>query len=171
MRQKVSLREFQEYLAQRLAVAARGDGSAALLGVQFGSDNWLLELGDSGEVVPLHHPLTPVPTTRPWFSGLANIRGALYAVSDFSAFCGGEPAAQNVNTRLVLVGTRFGINAAVLANKMLGLKNPSGFVPVALPDNAPPWQQSLLRDQAGQLWKKLDVSALLASAAFMDISA
>lgn len=45
----------------------------------------LVNLADSGEVVPLL-PLTDVPLTKPWFVGMANIRGSLYSVTDFSAF-------------------------------------------------------------------------------------
>ena len=33
-------------------------------------------------------PITPVPLTRPWFRGVANVRGNLYSVVDFAAFVG-----------------------------------------------------------------------------------
>jgi twitching motility protein PilI len=46
-----------------------------------------------------------VPLTRPWFAGIANIRGNLHAVGDFSVFCGGPPIVQNANARLLLIGS------------------------------------------------------------------
>ena len=49
-----------------------------------------------------------MPLTRPWFAGIANIRGNLHAVSDFSLFRGGAPIVQNANARLLLIGTRHG---------------------------------------------------------------
>jgi len=110
MAKKISLREFQEHLAARL-VGASGQSAAGLLGIQSGADYWLVNLSDSGEIVPLT-PLTAVPLTKPWFAGIANIRGNLYSVADFSAFQGKDPTPQNAGSRLLLVGTRHGTNAA-----------------------------------------------------------
>jgi twitching motility protein PilI len=83
------------------------------LGVQAGPDYWLLDLADSGEIVPLT-PLTEVPLTKPWFAGIANIRGNLHSVVDLSAFVGKEATPRNTSSRLLLIGTRHGSNAALL---------------------------------------------------------
>lgn len=170
MAKKISLREFQEHLAARLTSAAQGQASLALLGVQAGTDYWLLNLSDSGEIVPLP-PLAPVPLTKPWFSGIANIRGNLYSVADFSALRGGEPTPLNASSRLLLIGTRHGSNAALLVTRMLGLKNPDALTPVPVSADAHPWEAERLRDADGREWKKLNVRALLADPAFMEIGA
>lgn len=102
MAKKGSLRDFQAHLAKRLAGASE-QSAAGLLGVQAGADYWLLNLSDSGEVVPLT-PLVDVPLTKHWFVGLSNIRGNLYAVTDFSAFQGKEATPQNSSSRLLLIG-------------------------------------------------------------------
>jgi twitching motility protein PilI len=169
MAKKISLREFQEHLAARLSSAAQGQASSALLGVQAGADHWLLNLADSGEIVPLP-PLAPVPLTKPWFAGIANIRGNLYSVADFSALRGGDPTPRSAASRLLLVGTRHGSNAALLVTRMLGLKNPDQLTPLA--DSSPhAWEAARLRDSEGREWRKLDVRALLADPAFMEIGA
>lgn len=168
MRKKLSLREFQEYLAKRLTSAARGEVSSARLGVQSGAEQWLLSLTESGEIIPLP-TLTPVPLTKPWFAGMANIRGSLYSVVDFSAFRGGEPTPMNANTRLVLIGTRFGVNSAILVNRMLGLKAAEGFTPVDMPGERPAWIDEILVDQEERRWRRLNVPALLADPEFMQI--
>lgn len=170
MAKKISLRQFQEHLAARLSSAARGQASRALLGVQAGSDYWLLDLCDSGEIVPLS-PLTPVPLTKPWFAGIANVRGNLYAVADFSSLRGGEPAPPTAASRLLLVGARHGSNAALLVTRMLGLKNPELLTPVAGEGGLQPWEAGRLIDAEGREWKKLDVRALLADPAFMAVGA
>lgn len=169
-RKKGSLREFQEHLAARLTSAAQGKASSALLGVQAGSDFWLLNLSDSGEIVPLP-PIAPVPLTKPWFSGIANIRGKLYSVADFSALRGGEPTPTNAASRLLLIGTRHGSNAALLVTRMLGLKNPDTLTPVPAGENRHPWEAEKLVDADGREWKKLNVRALLADPEFMEIGA
>ena len=122
MATKVSLRQFQQDLAQRLSSAKTAPVSAARLGVQCGASYWLIALDDAGEIVPVPE-LLPVPLTKPWYLGVANIRGGLFSVVDFAAFAGGEPAVRGADSRLVLAGPRFGINAALLVTRMLGLRN------------------------------------------------
>lgn len=111
MSKKISLREFQENLVQRLTTAQQGQTTHAALGIQAGREFWLVDLTDSGEIIPTP-PLSSVPLTQPWFRGLANIRGSLYSVVDFAAFQGGDPTTATSESRLLLVGTRLGLNSA-----------------------------------------------------------
>ena len=59
MAKRISLREFQQSLSERLLSARRGEGTLSLLGIESGADelpggsHWLVDLADSGEVVPL----------------------------------------------------------------------------------------------------------------------
>jgi twitching motility protein PilI len=127
MAKRISLREFQQSLSERLVSARRGEGGHTLLGVESGADDlpggshWLIDLADSGEVVPLPQ-LTPAPLTKPWFAGIANIRGVLYSVVDFAAWRGGAPTPINAQSRLLLIGARHGINSALLVRRALGLR-------------------------------------------------
>lgn len=167
MAKKGSLREFQAHLASRLA-GISDKSAAGLLGIQAGLDYWLVDLTDSGEIVPLT-PLTGVPLTKAWFVGIANIRGNLYSVADFSAFQGKETTPQNASSRLLLIGTRHSSNAALLVTRMLGLRNKESLTPVSVEPDAPAWANEAYTDGEGRRWKKLDVRALLADEAFMDI--
>ena len=167
MAKRGSLQEFQAHLAARLAGVAERN-AAGLLGVQSGSEYWLLNLSDSGEIVPLV-PLTDVPLTQPWFVGIANIRGNLYSVVDFSAFQGKEATPQNAGSRLLLVGPRHGSNAALLCTRMLGLKSRDAMTPATPDHDAPPWAPEAFTDNEGRRWKLLDVKALLADEQFMEI--
>jgi twitching motility protein PilI len=169
MAKKISLREFQEHLAARLAGADQRS-AAGLLGIQAGAEYWLLDLSDSGEIVPLT-PLTAVPLTQHWFAGIANIRGKLYSVVDFSAFQGKEATPQNSSARLLLVGTRYGSNAALLVTRMLGLRSVEALTPVAFDPDAPSWAYESYTDDHQQHWKKLNVRALLDDNDFMNIGA
>jgi twitching motility protein PilI len=167
MAKKGSLREFQAHLARRLAGASE-QSAAGLLGIQSGADYWLLKLSDSGEIIPLT-PLTGVPLTKPWFAGIANIRGNLYAVVDFSAFQGKEATPQNSSSRLLLIGTRHGSNAALLVTRMLGLRNIDDLSPAPVNPDTTPWSTNAYTDNEGRHWKMLDVRQLLADENFMDI--
>ncbi len=167
MAKKGSLRDFQARLARRLAGASE-QSAAGLLGIQSGADFWLLNLSDSGEIIPLT-PLTTVPLTKNWFVGIANIRGNLYAVADFSAFQGKEATPQNTSSRLLLIGTRHGNNAALLVTRMLGLRNVDDLTPISADPDSPPWASDVYTDNEGRRWKKLDVRQLLVDEDFMEI--
>ena len=167
MAKKGSLRDFQAHLARRLAGASE-QSAAGLLGIQSGPDFWLLNLSDSGEIIPLT-PLTTVPLTKNWFVGIANIRGNLYAIADFSAFQGKEATPQNTSSRLLLIGTRHGNNSALLVTRMLGLRNVDDLTPVSADPDSPPWASDAYTDNEGRRWKKLDVRQLLVDEDFMEI--
>jgi len=169
MTKKISLHEFQSYLAARLS-GTSNQSSAGLLGIQAGSDFWLLDLADSGEIVPLS-PLTKVPLTKPWFAGIANIRGNLYSVVDLSAFLGKDATPQNTSSRLLLIGTRHGSNAALLVTRMIGLRNVEALNPEPQNGAAPAWALETYTDNEGRRWNKLKVRELLTDEAFMDIGA
>jgi twitching motility protein PilI len=168
MAKRLSLREFQESLAQRLTSAHRGEARRALLGVASGNDYWLLDLSDSGEVVPLPQ-LTSVPLTRSWFAGIANIRGTLYSVVDFSAFRGREPTRRNANARLLLVGARHGSNSALLVDRTLGLRSIDDLEPVPAADTESSWAGDVRQDAQGRKWTLLKLRELLADPAFLDV--
>ena len=83
--------EFQQDLTRRLAEVNQSGRRAALLAVTAGSDNWLVDLSDAGEIIAAP-TISEVPLTRNWFRGLANVRGNLFSVVDLAAYCGESPA-------------------------------------------------------------------------------
>ncbi|MBL8471403.1 MAG: chemotaxis protein CheW [Rhodocyclaceae bacterium] len=170
MAKKISLREFQASLAQRLASAQRGGEQRAMLGLQAGEEFWVIDLADSGEILPVP-PITSVPITKPWYLGLANIRGSLWSVVDFAAFQGGDRVAQSGESRILLPHARFGINSALLVRRALGLRNPDDFEPAAGTEDARPWVGECLRDLQGRTWRRLKLRELFAEDRFLDVTA
>lgn len=114
-------------------------------------------------------PLATVPLTNKAFAGIANIRGSLYAVTDFSLFRGGEPTVLNVNARLVLIGSKHGSNAALLVSRMQGLRAANQFELVDNAPDAPIWVSGTYRDSNGDTWQKIAVRQLLTDETFMNI--
>jgi twitching motility protein PilI len=165
MAKRISLREFQENLVRRLNDAASAD-RRTLLGVQAGDSQWLMPLAEAGEILAVP-PLAEVPLTRPWFRGLANVRGTLHGVIDFSALNGGPLTTPSGNARLVLVGARHGVHSALLVSRTTGLKNPDEFTATSTPTTEP-WEHQRLRDLQSRPWSQLDVTALLAHPRFLE---
>jgi twitching motility protein PilI len=166
---QISLREFQQGLAQRLREAQAEAEPTSRLGVQAGSGNWLLKLDDAGEMLPLPE-ISSVPLTRPWYLGLANIRGVLSSVVDFSAFSGGEATVRTPDCRLLLIAERFQSFSGLVISRMLGLKNVQGMQPVQEPA-ARPWIAGAFRDEEGRLWHELNIGALVAHEDFLHVGA
>ena len=170
MAKRISLRQFQQSLVERLTSARTGELPRALLGVQVGRELWLADLADAGEIVPLPS-ITPVPLAKPWLRGLANIRGTLFLVIDFASFLGGELTPVTADARLLLPNVRFGSNCGLLVNRGLGLRSQEGFDPSPVGGDRRPWVASELTDSHGATWKKLSFPELLGHPQFMDVGA
>jgi twitching motility protein PilI len=162
-----SLRAFQEGLSRRIAAAETVVRKDVRLVVKAGSSGWLIRLPDAGELVPLPD-LTPVPLTQPWFRGLANVRGLLYAVVDLAAFIGETPIGRKEGARLMLVGQRHGNNSALLVERVIGLRNLTDFSEIER-TRGEQWAGSQYRDADGQHWCELEIEALLQAPEFVQV--
>src|SRR5262245_56326881 len=151
MAERLSLKDYQRALAERLREAGAGR-IASKLGVQLGEETWLVDLSDAGEVIPVP-PVSPVPLTRPWFRGVANVRGNLFSVIDFPAFLGTGSVTLGEHSRLVLLGDRFRTAAALLVDRSLGLRNPDQLKARATNGEQPAWLRGEFADADGKNWK------------------
>jgi twitching motility protein PilI len=169
MASKSNLREFQRSVAERLRDTSKLRTFASKLGFQVGEENWLVSLADVAEVIPVP-AFVSVPQTKHWFQGVANVRGKLFAVADFSAFQGGAATAQSAERRVVLLSDRFLEASGIMVNRMLGLRNPESFERVDASHAMRPWVKAQYRDPNGVQWFELDVAVLAKSAAFLEVS-
>ena len=160
MSERQSLREYQQTLFERLrANAANDSAQSSRLGLEAGGVRWLLRLDEAQEVISVA-PLTPVPLTKSWFRGLANIRGNLFSVVDLGAFAGSSAATVNTEARLVLLAERFHTSAALLVQRLIGLRNVGELI---ADESEPPrysWASKRFRDADGAIWHELSVSGL-----------
>lgn len=159
MARRTSLREFQQALVRRLNEAQASEVQATRLGIQVGGEHWLVKLEEAGEVIPLPS-IAAVPLARPWYRGLANIRGNLYSVVDLAAFQGGELTQPTPDSRLLLVGEKFGMNAALLVNRMLGLRSLQQ-LEVKEDKRGRGWESARYGDGEGREWRELNMGALV----------
>jgi twitching motility protein PilI len=169
MAKRIDLRAYQESIASRLAAAQEGATVPALLGFEAGGTHWLVDLPAAGEVLPLPL-LAPVPLTRAWFAGLANVHGELESVVDFSLFCGGPPTPREDAARLLRIGAKSGGNMALLVARVHGLKRADAlFAADADAGRAPAaWLGETYADTQGQRWTRLELDRLLADPLFLD---
>ena len=170
MARRTGLREFQLSVAERLRTASARAALASKLGFQVGADNWFVSLHDVSEVIPVPQSM-PVPLTHPWFRGVANVRGNLYGVADFSAFQGGDAIASGMERRVILISDRLLGGAGLLVSRMLGLRNPEQFNAAPKPADAAPWVSGAFMDAGGTRWLELDLPALVREQRFLEVGA
>jgi twitching motility protein PilI len=169
MAKQLSLREFQQGLAQRLRDAQSEAEPTSRLGVQAGDRSWLFKLDDAGEMLPLPE-ISAVPLTQHWYLGLANIRGVLSSVVDFAAFMGGEATVRTPDCRLLLIADRFQSFSGLVISRMMGLRNLQNLQIVdTTPDR--PWVGAAYRDGEGRVWHELNISALAVHDDFLRVGA
>lgn len=169
MAARTSLRDYQRDLAARLQAAGSAQ-VASKLGLQAGGQRWLVDLRDAGEVIPVP-AVTPVPLTRPWFKGVASIRGNLVSVVDFGAFLGLGATAPGEEARLLLLNERFRMGCALLVERSLGLRSDEQLRARARADVRAPWLRAECDDAQGEHWRELDVSQLVQDLEFLNVAA
>jgi twitching motility protein PilI len=166
---RLDLRSFQRELASRLASKTAAQVESSRLGVACGEQRWLIRLGEAGEVIAVP-PIVPVPLTKSWFLGLANIRGNLFSVVDFPAFLGGPAVSTAGVSRLILLSTRGGGDSVgIVVERVLGLRNLAQFTTDAIAEGAPAWQVAGWRDAEGLPWQEIDLGMLARDPAFLQV--
>jgi twitching motility protein PilI len=176
MATKQTLREFQSYLAQRLTAAQASGKTASWLAVQAGEKRLLLPLSHAGEIFSWSG-VRRVPYARDWFLGVANLRGGLFGVVDLGALLGGKPErarteADLAQCRLLALNPVLETNAALLVDRLLGLRTMDSFAASAAPGaDAPPYHGHIYTDADGARWQEINLQALSQHPVFLEIGA
>jgi twitching motility protein PilI len=176
MANREATRQLQSRLASRLQ-AARSEGvQASWLAVEAAQRNYLFPLTQSGEIFPYASTL-PVPYTREWFLGVANLRGGLYGVVDLAAFVAGRAPAQRsdagrAESRLVALHSLLEVNCALLIDRLAGLRGLDAFTASQqAPEGSPDWFGSGYTDAHGAYWQEINLQALAQQPQFLAIGA
>jgi twitching motility protein PilI len=170
---RARLRDFQTQLAQRIRDAGTAAAVHPRLAVRVGDMNILMDLSETGEIVSVPE-VTRVPRTLPWYLGLANVRGSLIGVVDMGLMFGGRATPRESNSRAVLFAPPLGVNVAILATRVLGLRNVDDFTPVQLSDAGNEFggfAKAQYQDAAGVQWTELSLSLLAQNESFLQIGA
>ena len=176
MARREGLRELQSRLAERLQAARSEVRIASWLAFECAGHGFLVALPGAGEIFPAAAPL-PVPHTRGWFLGVANLRGQLHGVVDLAAFLGlrgggalGEAAREQA--RLVALNAALGSHCALLVDRLAGLRNAEQLEPLP-PDGIarPGFAAARWLDADGRVWQELDLPALACHEQFLGIAA
>ena len=163
------LRDFSTQLAERLKAATSAPNEPMRLAVRIGSTGYLLDMNAAAEIVTAPD-ITPVPWTRPWYRGLANVRGRLVGVVDLMHLAGRGPLPPEQSQQLLVFGELLRVNAGILVTRAFGLRNLNDLAPIGGPaEGAPPWESARWRDLDGNELTELNLGGLVAAEAFAAI--
>jgi twitching motility protein PilI len=174
MANKEALRALQSRLAERLQAAQTEPRSVGWLAVEAAGHRFLLPLADAGEIFQ-PSGLIPVPHTRDWFVGVANLRGTLAGVVDLAGFLALRAdlaPPQREQGHLIAFNPALDINAALRVDRLAGLRNREQLVadPVDLGAERPAFAGAVYRDSEGRAWQEISLTALARDEHFLRIT-
>jgi twitching motility protein PilI len=174
MANKEALRELQARLAQRMQAAKTDQRGHSWLAVDCAGHGVLFPLEQAGEIFDAGIVL-PVPHTRAWFAGVANLRGGLHGVIDLAAFLGLRERvpgdASKDGARLVALNPALGVNCALLVDRLAGLRHDAELTrQPADAGERPGFAGERWRDSGGRDWQEIKLSALAADGQFLAIA-
>ncbi len=175
MANRGALRDLQVRLASRLQAARSEDMAvASWLAVESAENRYLLPLAQAGEIFPWTF-VQPVPYTQDWFLGVANLRGGLTGVVDLARLLG-VPLVRTEQalgeTSLLSLNSALEVNAALLVDRLAGLRGTDAFVRSEPPGSeAPDFFGTAYFDASGLRWQELNLQVLSQHPAFLSISA
>lgn len=172
MSNKQALRDLQQRLAERMQAARDVPATASWLAVECAGVGLLLPLRQAAEIFTLV-PLKAVPYAQPWLAGVANLRGGLFSVVDLAVFLGLREAGQGPrdSARLVSLNAELNVNAALLVDRLLGLRGDEQLTPETQPPEGPRprFAGPVLLDAQLRRWQVLDLEALCKHEQFLRI--
>jgi len=162
MSKRFSLRDFQQQVLDRLQAQKTGIAHTSNLGVQIGAENWLVNMTDISEVIPVP-VMTHVPLTKSWFCGVSNVRGNLQGIIDLNGYLNRAPTQIESSSRVLLLSHKHTFNCGLLVARVLGL------------NNIDDWQNNEIdgeiryQDGTGRIWRKLQIEQILQQPEFLQI--
>lgn len=175
MAKREALRDLQSRLARRLSAVRSEAPAASWLAIECAGVGLLVPLAGAGEIFPVG-TLAPVPHTRPWFVGVANLRGGLHGVVDLAAFLGLRPtqsAAEGVReqARLLALNPAVGSHVALMFERLAGLRTAGQLQREPEDDvSRPSFAGARWRDDRQRVWQEIDPAALVQHEQFLGIA-
>jgi chemotaxis signal transduction protein len=171
--------EFQRRLSERLMAAERERRAPARLGFVCCGEHWLIDLASLREARAAPEPerMVALRLAKPWIRGCASLGGRALTLVDLQAFMGGEPAPFDEEARALELAERFDAGCALLVGRVEGLVRMEGLRELqgealraaeakAAGASWGEWSHGAWGDEAGRVWRELDIERLADSPDF-----
>lgn len=126
-------------------------------------------MGEISEILALPE-VVPIPLTKPWLLGVANVRGRLLPLADLAKFLNLH-SHERLKKRKVLVIDEDGMFSGILVDQVLGIMqfSENHYQPNALPENSPfaPYNHGVFVKE-GKEWPVMMPSLLFTNADYLN---
>lgn len=125
-------------LAKARATRRHDSDHTQWVGIAFevSGHQFVAPIGEVSEILAMPE-LTPIPLTKPWLLGVANVRGRLLPLADLAGFLNLQ-GHERLKNKKVMVIDQEGVFSGVLVDQVLGVIQFSGsdYEAVALPEDS-----------------------------------
>ncbi len=104
-------------LPQRTEVRETWDG----IGFRVGNENFVVPLDQVSEILT-YISITAVPGAKEWVKGIANVRGNLLAISDFSGFVQNKVSKYTKKSQILVIHHK-DIQSGLIVDEVFGLRH------------------------------------------------
>lgn len=156
-----------------VALPSGGQDTVMWSGVGFmvGKTDLVVDMDQVVEILE-HVELTRVPAVKPWFKGIANVRGNLLPVVDLGMFLFNEPTRMNTRVRYIVIESD-SVNIGLMVGGVLGMRS---FIAhrkrefsKKVHEGVRPYLSHAF-ESANEYWNVFDASRLVRAEAFNRIS-
>lgn len=158
-------------LAKARATGRHASDHTQWIGVAFevSGQQFVAPIGEVSEVL-LMPELTPIPLTKPWLLGVANVRGRLLPLVDLAEFLNID-GHERLKNKKVMVVDQESVFSGILVDQVLGVTQFSGadYQAVSLPEDSPfaPYNHGrFVKD--GKYWHVIMPSLLFADNEYLN---
>jgi twitching motility protein PilI len=97
-------------------------GSWTAIDFRIAEDHFLIPLNETREVFPVPKQITPVPKSKSWVFGIANLRGELLPLFDLKHFLYGQATKVNKRSRIIVINHP-DLYSGILIDEVFGLRH------------------------------------------------
>ncbi len=141
------------------------------VGFRLGTRHFVAAMGEVIELLRFPE-LSPVPRTRSWVRGMANVRGTLLPVMDLNGFLRGQRTSLTRTSRVLVIELDGGLTG-LLVDEVFGMRHfPHAdyrHPDVEVDETLVPFIQGLF-DSAGEQWLVFSMRALALFPRFMKVT-
>lgn len=119
MAKRESLQAYQDKILEKMEEARMSDSGQIelLFGFRSADKNFLIG-GKNISQLATPSVLEPIPVSKTWAVGAANIKGSVYSITDFSLLMGGKPTKKG---KFMVLGQDIMVGSAILIESLTGL--------------------------------------------------
>lgn len=126
-------------LAKARATGRHNSDYTQWIGIVFevGGQEFVAPMGEVSEILAMPD-LTPIPLTKPWLLGVANVRGRLLPLTDLAKFLNID-SHERLKNKKVMVIDQDGVFSGILVDQVTGMVQFSGneYQDIPLPEESP----------------------------------